>query len=97
MERIKHVDNNAIVDWCCHEHSPVFKRDFVCPSTRVALLYTQPYICLDACHTKKRKYHVQLFLATALDRNSEVAILAYALAPIENIENWTWFVDLLYI
>lgn len=37
---------------------------------------------------------MQLFIATILDGNMGVLTLCYALAPIKNTENWTWFLDL---
>lgn len=43
------------------------------------------------------KFYSQLFMATALNGNNEVVILRFALAPVENIENWTWFCTLLWI
>lgn len=38
---------------------------------------------------------MQLFLATILDGNMGVLILAYAIASAENIDNWTWFFKML--
>lgn len=37
---------------------------------------------------------MQLFMATVLDGNMGVMTLCYALAPVENMENWAWFLDL---
>lgn len=38
---------------------------------------------------------MQLFMAIALDCDMNVVILCCALAHIENIENWMWFLSLL--
>jgi MULE transposase domain len=40
------------------------------------------------------KYPTQLFLATCLDGNSNGVILCYAVAPVENKDNWLWFLQL---
>lgn len=74
----------------------MFHRAFVCPSaTRLALQYCQPVVALDVCHTKNRKYPMQPFLTSVLDGNMEVLILCFALAPVENTDNWSWFLKLL--
>lgn len=96
MSRISATDPACIVDWSTEPHSKVFRRAFVCPSaTRSMLQYCQPMVCLDACHTKNRKYPTQLFLATTLDGNGQVVILCYAVAPVENKAHWVWFLELM--
>lgn len=40
-----------------------------------------------ACLAMPIKFYSQVFMAIALDKNSEVMILCFALAPVENIEN----------
>lgn len=98
LKRIKEVDLDAIVDWDTWEGTTVFHRAFLCPSaTRKAIQYCQPVVTLDACHTKNRKYPMQLFLASVLDGNMEVLILYFALAPVENTNNWSWFLGLVDI
>ncbi|KAL3689750.1 hypothetical protein R1sor_016059 [Riccia sorocarpa] len=47
---------------------------------------------MDACHTKNNKYATLLFLATAVDGNNNILILAYGIAPVEDRETWSWFV-----
>lgn len=41
------------------------------------------------------RFPMELFIATTLDGDMNVVILCYALAPMENIENWMWFLSLL--
>lgn len=48
-------------------------------------------LALDACHTKNQKYPMQLFIALVLDGNMKIVILCFGLAPMENTENWIWF------
>lgn len=96
LDRIKEVDPKAVVDWSSEEGSHVFSRAFICPfATMDALKHCQSVICLDAYHTKNKKYPMQLFMATTLDGNMSVVILCYAIAPIENSDNWTWFMEML--
>lgn len=65
-----------------------FQRAFVCPNTtRDALRYSQPMICLDACHKKNKEHPTQIFVATMLDGRMRGCILCYFVAPVENSEN----------
>ncbi|KAL3679109.1 hypothetical protein R1sor_022065 [Riccia sorocarpa] len=50
-------------------------------------------IAMDACHTKNKKYPTLLFLATVVDGNSNILVLAYGIAPVEDRETWCWFVE----
>ncbi|KAL3697616.1 hypothetical protein R1sor_011692 [Riccia sorocarpa] len=96
--RIRDADSGAIVDWDTFEDSCTFRRLFVCPSaTRPILRFCQKMVALDACFTKNKKYPTQLFLATVHDGNSQIVPLAYGLAPVENFENWMWFLHNLKI
>lgn len=38
---------------------------------------------------------MQLFMGIALDGDMNVVILCYALAPVQNTDNWMWFLSLL--
>ncbi|KAL3686690.1 hypothetical protein R1sor_012999 [Riccia sorocarpa] len=92
--QISEVDPNAVVDWHRFDGTCVFMRAFVSPSAcRNVLRYYQKYVALDVCFTKNKKYPTQLFIATAVDGNSQVVPLAYAVAPTENYENWRWFIQ----
>lgn len=94
LERMHKVDPGAMVDWSTQGDTRVFNGGFVSPSTmRDALNYCQLVLCLDACHTKNKIFPKQVFMAMVLDGNMGVLTLCYALAPVENIENWTWFLD----
>lgn len=52
-------------------------------------------MCLDAYHMKNRKFPTQLFVATMLDGYMRGVILCYAIAPVENTDNWAWFLRML--
>ncbi|KAL3678781.1 hypothetical protein R1sor_021737 [Riccia sorocarpa] len=64
---------------------------------RGILRYCEKVVALDACFTKNKKYPTQLFLASVVDGNSQIVPQAYAVAPVENYENWSWFVHNLQI
>ncbi|KAL3698357.1 hypothetical protein R1sor_012433 [Riccia sorocarpa] len=97
-ERIQDADPSGLIDWDTFENSYTFRRAFICPSaTRGILCYCEKVVALDACFTKNKKYPTQLFLASVIDGNSQVVPLAYAVAPVENYENWSWFVHNLQI
>ncbi|XP_050210118.1 uncharacterized protein LOC126660596 [Mercurialis annua] len=51
-------------------------------------------VCLDGCWLKG-KYGGQLLSATGIDPNDCMYPLAMAWVKVENIESWTWFMELL--
>lgn len=96
LDRVKEVDSGCIVDWSNHEDNSIFKQALICPSaTCFALVYSQPMIFLDACHTKNKKYHTQLFVAAIVDGTMQGFVMCYATGLVENEDNWTWFLRLL--
>ena len=63
-----------------------------CRSAATALrLYTG----LDGRHTKSR-FRMMLLIATGIDANGQILILAWALVLSENTKWWTWFCKFLY-
>ena len=58
-----------------------------CRSASTAL---RPYTGLDGTHTKSR-FRMMLLIATGIDANGQILLLAWALVPTENKEWWTWF------
>ncbi|KAL3675654.1 hypothetical protein R1sor_025602 [Riccia sorocarpa] len=90
--RLKAVDPNGHVDWEPQPDSRAFKRMFVCPSASGrAFPYMRPHVGLDACHSKNQRYPSFIMLATCLDGNNNISIIAYAIVDRENEENWVWF------
>lgn len=88
LDRLKEVDPDCVVNWSNQDETCIFNRAFICPSaTRAALQHSQPFVCLDACHTKNWKYPCQVFIATILDGYMRGEILCYAIAPVENEDN----------
>ena len=68
-----------------------FYRCFIAPAaTSAAFISCRPFIALDGCHTKAR-FRMTLLVACTLDGNNEILPLAWGVVPIEDSENWIWF------
>ncbi|KAL3680149.1 hypothetical protein R1sor_023105 [Riccia sorocarpa] len=90
--RLKAVDPNGHVDWEPQPDSRAFRRMFVCPSASGrSFPYMRPHVGLDACHSKNQRYPSFIMLATCLDGNNNISIIAYAIVDREIEENWVWF------
>ncbi|KAL3677408.1 hypothetical protein R1sor_027356 [Riccia sorocarpa] len=84
--------SNGHVDWEPQHDSRAFRRMFVCPSASgKSFPYMRPHVGLDACHSKNQRYPSFIMLATCLDGNNNISIIAYAIVDRENEENWVWF------
>ncbi|KAL3698582.1 hypothetical protein R1sor_012658 [Riccia sorocarpa] len=87
--RLKAVDPNGHVEWEPQLDSRAFRRMFVCPSASGrSFPFMRPHVGLDACHSKNQRYSSFIMLATCLDGNNNISILAYAIVDRENEENW---------
>lgn len=74
-------------------HNGRYLRHFVTFKPCLAMFkHCRPVISVDACHLKG-EYKGQLFGATCLDGQNEMVVLAFAVCNIENIANWTWFLQ----
>jgi hypothetical protein len=70
-----------------------FQRCFIIPTaTRVAFEFCRPFIALDGCHTKSR-FWMTPFVACTLDGNNKILPLTWAIVPIEDGDNWLWFLQ----
>ncbi|KAL3683983.1 hypothetical protein R1sor_002005 [Riccia sorocarpa] len=80
--RLKAVDPNGHVDWEPQPDSRAFRRMFVCPSASGrSFAYMRPHV----------RYPSFIMLATCLDGNNNISIIAYAIVDRENEENCVWF------
>ncbi|KAL3695186.1 hypothetical protein R1sor_009262 [Riccia sorocarpa] len=87
--RLKAVHPNGHVEWEPQPDSRAFRRMFVCPSASGrSFPYMRPHVGLDACHSKNQRYPSFIMLATCMDGNNNISILAYAIVDRENEENW---------
>ncbi|KAH9794012.1 SWIM-type domain-containing protein [Citrus sinensis] len=75
----------------------LFQRFFMAfPAQKNALSNScRPYIGLDGCHLKS-KYSGVLLAAVGMDANNGMVPLALAVCEIENIETWSWFLEILH-
>jgi len=70
-----------------------FEAVFICPAPAIkAFPYFRQVVVLDAAFLKT-EHKGYLMAASTIDANSQLFILAFAIAEIENTENWTWFLD----
>jgi MULE transposase domain len=51
-----------------------------------------PFIALDGCYIKS-KFQMILLVASMIDSNNEILLIAWAIVSIEDTENWTWFLE----
>jgi zinc finger SWIM domain-containing protein 3 len=70
-----------------------FKRLFVFPCACInSLSYLRRIFVLDACHIKT-KYGGQLLFLVSKDAQNNIIYLSFGVVPIEDTENWTWFLN----
>lgn len=71
-----------------------FHRCFVFPAaTQQAFKHCRKFISLDGTHTRSRSHRMVLLIVNSLDGNENILPLAWALVPVENFENWEWFLS----
>ncbi|RYR20935.1 hypothetical protein Ahy_B03g066162 isoform A [Arachis hypogaea] len=77
-----------------------------------AAQYGMMYICLDGCMKGfkagckpligldgaflKTRFGGQILAAIGQDANNHIYVITYAIAPVENTDNWRWFLELLH-
>ncbi|KAH6833345.1 hypothetical protein C2S53_005462 [Perilla frutescens var. hirtella] len=73
-----------------------FKRIYVCLGAVKSgfLAGCRPWIGVDGCHLSGLNRGV-LLAAVCMDPNNDPYPLAYAIVPVENKDNWEWFLGLL--
>ncbi|KAL3692819.1 hypothetical protein R1sor_006470 [Riccia sorocarpa] len=78
--RLKAVDPSGHVEWEPQPDGRAFRRMFVCPSASgKSFPYMRPHVGLDACHSKNQRYPSFIMLATCMDGNNNISIIAYAI------------------
>lgn len=87
---ISEMKSSAYAGYEVNEHSH-FHRAWVLPKcSENSVGYLRHFGAMDEAHCTAR--HRLVFLAiTSLDGDEEVLILAWALVPQEDHENWLWF------
>lgn len=70
-----------------------FENIFICPSSTIkAWSQLRPILAVDAGFTKTAHSYV-LLLAAGIDANQEGILVAWGLAPGENFDHWSWFLE----
>ena len=75
---------------------PLFQRMYIClPACKEGFVAgCRPIICVDGAHLKGQFPGV-LLTAVGKDGNNNIFPVAWAVVEIENVETWTWFLNLL--
>ena len=69
-----------------------FRQAFLCPtSSKLAFAYCRPIVIMDACHIKS-VYGGVILSACTHDGEGHILPLAIGIGPIENEENWMFFI-----
>jgi MULE transposase domain len=68
-----------------------FSRCFICyRACRNALNYCKPLVFFDACHISN-DFNGVILVACSTSGANETVVLAFGLANVENLANWSWF------
>ncbi|XP_072066702.1 uncharacterized protein [Arachis hypogaea] len=75
----------------------IFEKIYVCfeGCKKGFLAGCRPLIGLDGAFLKTR-HGGQILSAIGQDANNHIYVIAYAIVPVENTENWRWFLELLH-
>ncbi|XP_016196075.1 uncharacterized protein LOC107637147 [Arachis ipaensis] len=79
------------------DDDPIFEKMYVCLEgcKKGFLASCRPLIGLDGAFLKTR-HGGQILSAIGQDANNHIYVIAYAIVPVENTENWRWFLELLH-
>ena len=96
-EQLMKVDNDTLAvvkvqqEMYSGRVSERFHSVFVAPgAARKVFQYMPRFVAVDGTFTKNRFIQI-LLLATGMDANDQLVILAWAVVPNESQETWTWF------
>ncbi len=68
-----------------------FYRAWVLPiATKEAYLHCRNFVAMDGTHMKDQ-YRMTILSMVILDGNNQIIPLSWAIVPIEDCENWRWF------
>ncbi|XP_057734112.1 uncharacterized protein LOC130949396 [Arachis stenosperma] len=76
---------------------PTFDKMYICLDGCIKGFKTgcRPLIGLDGAFLKTR-FGGQILAAIGQDANNHIYVIAYAIVPVENTDNWRWFLELLH-
>ncbi|RYR57888.1 hypothetical protein Ahy_A05g023572 isoform D [Arachis hypogaea] len=79
------------------DDDPIFEKMYVCLEgcKKGFMAGCKPLIGLDGAFLKTR-HGGQILSAIGQDANNHIYVIAYAIVPVENTENWRWFLELLH-
>ncbi|KAE8195822.1 hypothetical protein CF335_g5002 [Tilletia laevis] len=95
LARVQEKDPGTVIEHAVHSGN--FSRAFISPgAARLAWSHCKPFIAVDGTFTKN-KFGMVLLLATSMDADSNLVIVAWAMVNTESEETWTWFLRLLLV
>lgn len=91
-EHILDKDPSAMAKWSAPNQC--FEILFICPfASRHTFVHNRTFVAFDGMHTKCT-YPKIFLLATTLDANNTIVILAYAMVPSKNERKWRSFMTI---
>ncbi|KAE8217669.1 hypothetical protein CF319_g8294 [Tilletia indica] len=95
LARVQEKHSDTIVEHTVEDGR--FSRAFISPgAARLAWKQCKPFIAVDGTFTKN-KFGMVLLLATGMDADSNLIIIAWALVRSESQDTWDWFLRLLLV
>ncbi|KAE8241166.1 hypothetical protein A4X06_0g7640 [Tilletia controversa] len=95
LARVQEKDPDTIISHLVEDSR--FSGAFLSPgAARLAWNQCKPFIAVDGTFTKN-KFGMVLLLATSMDADSNLIILAWALVRSESQDKWNWFLHLLLV
>lgn len=93
LELLHKADPVGCFEICINQVNSRFQRLFICPSASTEVYYSTPrFLACDGTFTKN-SFRQTLLLATTIDGNNEIVVLAWALVESENGDSWAWFFE----
>ena len=95
MVRLREVDSDTHTDIRLRPGSVEYKSCFIAPGAAVRCIRSgslRPLFTMDACHVRGAYLGVML-ICIAFGPGDELVLLAYAHAPSETTESWTYFCE----
>ena len=94
LSKMSALNEGTMVDFQ-RKDDLVFHRAFLAPGVgNKAFKHLLPCIVIDACHMRSKQGGM-IFAASGMTAEKTIYSLAIAVAPVENEDNWSWFLSLL--
>lgn len=93
LRAIKDTNPNTYTNLTLTGDANRFHRLFICPDvSRASFSFCRKFIAIDGTFLKGR-FIQTLLLATTIDANHNILLLAWGIVESENVESWTYFLN----